>query len=344
VIISISGPDTYRSREKLYSIQELGIQKQAKQEIFDFDEIFLPDTPEILLSRLKQSLNTSSLFTEKRLLIIRGLASLPKVLYTTIKKTLAILKDNPDTIVLFYDTTSILKTHPLTKILDQVGAKNTEYTFLSEQKIITYIHQMSLEQGVDIKRDGIMYIISYQKAQHTLALEKADNRSKSKSSAFQIDLYAIDLLLNQLNNYFGKQSISVEMLKIILPQEQVYSIFSLAESLYLRNYGKYIATLNFLQKQGIEGIKVYGLLLSQIKTALIIKMSQENQKQYTDYVKGHPYILKITAQNIRSWSSLELQSLYENLIRGDYEIKFEGLNPYEKLKSIIMILHKNIEL
>lgn len=344
MIISISGPDTYRSREKLYSIQELGIQRHAKQELFDFDEIFLPDTPEILLSRLKQSLNTSSLFTEKRLLIIRGLASLPKVLYTTIKKNLAILKDNPDTIVLFYDTTSILKTHPLTKILEQVGAKNTEYTFLSEQKIIAYIHQMSVEQGIDIKRDGIMYLISYQKAQYALAAEKADNRSKSKSSAFQIDLYAIDLLLNQLNNYYENQPITVAMLQKILPQEKIYSIFSLAESIYARNYGKYIAILNFLQKQGIEGIKVYGLLLSQIKTALIIKMSQESQKQYTDYVKGHPYILKITAQNIRSWSSSDLQALYEILIQGDYEIKFEGLNPYDKLKSIIIALHKNIEL
>jgi DNA polymerase III delta subunit len=334
VIISISGPDTYRSREKLYSIQELGIQKQAKQEVFDFTEIALPDTPEILLSRLKQSLNTSSLFIEKRLLIIRGLASLPKSFYTTIKKSLSILKDNADIIVLFYDTVSILKTHPLTKTLDQVKAKNTEYTFLSEPKVIAYIHQMSLEQGIDIKRDGIIYLISYQKAQYTLAQEKSDNRSKSKANAFQIDLYAIELLLNKLYNYYENKPITVEMLKVILPQEQSYSIFSLAESIYARNYGKYIATLNFLQKQGIEGIKVYGLLLSQIKTALIIKMSQESQKQYIDYVKGHPYVLKITAQNIQSWNSKDLKKIYLNLIQGDYEIKFQGKNPYDKLKEL----------
>ena len=38
MIISIAGPDTYRSREKLHSIQNLGLQKQAKQEIFDFED------------------------------------------------------------------------------------------------------------------------------------------------------------------------------------------------------------------------------------------------------------------------------------------------------------------
>jgi hypothetical protein len=62
MIISISGPDTYRSREKLKSIQKLGLQKQAKQEIFSFNDIELPDTEETLLARLKQSFNTSSLF------------------------------------------------------------------------------------------------------------------------------------------------------------------------------------------------------------------------------------------------------------------------------------------
>jgi DNA polymerase III delta subunit len=84
MIISISGPDTYRSREKLKSIQKLGLQKQAKQEIFSFNDIELPDTEETLLARLKQSFNTSSLFVDKRLIIIKDLIALPKTLHTKV--------------------------------------------------------------------------------------------------------------------------------------------------------------------------------------------------------------------------------------------------------------------
>ncbi|MGA1050518.1 MAG: hypothetical protein ACO3TG_03405, partial [Minisyncoccia bacterium] len=88
------------------------------------------------------------------------------------------------------------------------------------------------------------------------------------------------------------------------------------------------------EQMGIEGIPLYALFLSQIKNAMIIKLSQDKGKQYTDYVKGHPYVLQMTAQNIRNWNSQDLKQIYLNLIEGDYAIKFEGQNPFTVLKRI----------
>ena len=339
MIISISGPDTYRSREKLKSIQQLGLQKQAKQETFDFSDIELPDTEDTLLAKLKQSFSTSSLFVEKRLIVIKNIIALPKTLHTKIKKTLQHCKDSPDIIVLFYDTDNIPKTHPITKFLIDIKAKITQYDYLPEPKAIAYIHQISLEQGIDIGREAIMYIVEFQKKQHKQDMEKAGSQSKSKKASFKIDFYKIEYIFNQLYNYYGdKQNITVEMIQNILPKENNASIFSLADYIYKNNYGKFLATLKNLEQMGIEGIPLYGLLISQIKTALIIKLAQENGKQYNEYVKGHPYVLQLTAQSIRNWSAKDLRQIYLDLIAGDYSIKFEGKSPYEVLRGVVLNL------
>ena len=335
MIISISGPDTYRSREKLKSIQQLGLQKQAKQEIFDFADIELPDTEDTLLAKLKQSFSTSSLFVEKRLIVIKNLITLPKTLHTKIKKALQHCKDSPDTIVLFYDTDNIPKTHPLTKFLIDIKAKITQYDYLPEPKAIAYIHQMSLEQGIDIGREAIIYIVEFQKNQHKHNQEKSGSSSKSKKASFKIDFYKIEYIFNQIYNYYGdKQNITVSMIQAILPKENNDSVFSLADHIYKQNYGQYLVALKNLEQMGIEGIPLYALFLSQIKTALIIKLAQEKGKQYNDYVKGHPYVLQLTAQSIRNWSSKDLKQVYLDLITGDYSIKFEGKSPFEVLRGL----------
>lgn len=333
MIISIAGPDTYRSREKLHSIQNLGLQKQAKQEVFDFEDIMPPETEESILAKLKQSFNTSTLFIEKRLIIVKNLINLNKALYPKIKKTLQTLKDNSEIIVLFYNTNNIPKTHPLTKVLVDLKAKQTQYDYLSEPKAIAYTQQISLEQDLDINREGILYLIDLQKQLYKQAQEKEG--SKSKKVPFRIDFYKIESMLNQIYNYYGeKQNINKSMLENIFPAEDKYSIFSLTDYIYSHNYGKYLTALKYIEQSGIEGIAIYGLIISQIKNALIIKLAQEKGKQYNDYAKGHPYILQITAQNIRTWNSQALKKIYLNLIEGDYAIKFQGQNPYAKLREL----------
>jgi len=335
MIISISGPDTYRSREKLQSIQQLGLKKQAKQEVFDFSNIELPDTDYTLLSKLKQSFNTSSLFVEKRLIIIKDLISLPKILYPKIKKTLKNLKDNNDIIILFYNTDNIPKTHPLTKELHDIQAKQTQYDYLSESKAISYIHQIGLEQGIDIGKDATMHLVDYQKNQYKHSQEKSGSNSKSKKASFRIDFYKIESIFNQIYNYYGgTPNITVSMIKVILTQENNASVFSLADYIYKKNYGQFLSTLKNLEQMGIEGIPLYALFLSQIKTALIIKLAQEKGKQYNEYIKGHPYVLQLTAQSIRNWNSKDLKQIYLDLITGDYSIKFEGKSPFEVLRGV----------
>ncbi len=337
MIISIAGPDTYRSRQKLKSIQQLGLQKQAKQEIFHFEDIELPDTEDTLLAKLKQSFNTSSLFSEKRLIIIKDLVLLPKALYPKVKKTLQTLKDNSEIIIVFYNTNNIPKTHPLAKTLIDLQAKQTQYDYLPEPKAIVYIQQMSLEQGLDINREGIMYLIDLQKQEHKQTQEKETN--KAKKSPFRIDFYKIESMFNQIYNYYGeKHNISKSMLELIFPNLDTYSIFSLTEYIYSHNYGKYLTALKYIEKSGIEGIALYGLIISQIKNALIIKLAQEKGLQYSNYTKGHPYVLQITAQNIRTWNSQDLKKIYLNLIDGDSAIKFQGQSPYDKLRELGILL------
>lgn len=331
MIISISGKDTYRSKEKFHSIQSLGLQKNAKQEVFDFEDIPIEGIDSVF-TQLKQSLHTGSLFVEKRLIIIIGLASLPKAYYPQIKKTLHNLQDKEDIIVLFYDKIGILKTHPLTKILDVVGAKIQEYPYLSEAKSIAYIHQMSINQGLDINRAGIMYLVEYQKMEHKMIEEKSG--SKSKKAPFQIDFFSIEMIFNQLHNYYENQPIDQDNIAVFLPSQKRYSIFTLAEYMYARNYSEYLQALKWLQQQGVEGIGLYGLFVSQIKNALIITLAKEEGKRYEDYLNIHPYVLKMTAQQVRLWDSKSIQEIYQYLIRGDYAIKFEGKDPFKVLEYI----------
>ncbi|MEY3470679.1 MAG: hypothetical protein RLZZ223_29 [Candidatus Parcubacteria bacterium] len=332
MIISISGQDTYRSREKLHSIQQLGLKKQAKQEVFDFSDIQLPETEDTLLAKLKQSFNNNSLFLEKRFIIVKSLTSLPKTFHTKIKKILNTIKDNSETILLFYEIDNIPKTNPLAKTLIDLQAKQTQYDHLPEAKAMAYLHQMSLEQGLDIARDSIMYLVDIQRQEHKQKQEKESN--KSKKTQFIVDFYKIELIFNQIYNYYGNQKITKPMLETLFPLEINHSIFSLADYIYTHKYGQYLTALQAIEKIGIEGIALYALLISQIKTALIIKLAQEEGESYNNYIKGHPYVLQKTSQNIRNWELKDLKYIYLKLIEGDYSIKFEGQDPYVILQNI----------
>jgi len=315
MILSISGTDTFRSYRKLESIRAKATEKGATQQIIDFAEIVLPDTPQSVLYQLKTELTHISLFTQKRLIIIRNISILSKSLYKLIKTELKILQDTPDTIILFYDRQLIHKTHPISGLLDTLQAKSEIYNPLPKNKLSIYIKQLASEQGMVLDNQAIDYLIIETKQ----------------------DAYSIEMYLNYLDNYYQNQPITLSMVQKLIPEHKDHKMFLLSEYFLKKKYGQYLELLRECQNQGEEGIVIYGYMTSQIKKALIMSFAKQKGFPYTQYIKGNPYALNKLSQSINDWTSEQLQDIYYHITQGDYAIKFEGKDSFQLLKHLVYI-------
>jgi len=313
MILSISGQDNFRSLHKFNLVRLKATQKSVIEIEFDFTDLVTVEAVNNGLAELKSSLDHFSLFREKRLIIIRNISLLPKFFYPTITSKLELARDSADRIVLFYDSQPIPKTHPINHLLTNLQAKVEVYHPLPKAKLQSYIKQMAQAQGMILDNQTCQYISVYTEQ----------------------DLHAVELILNQIYNFYQTEIINLDMVKTILPSQAKQVIFKLSEYFFKKKYADYLALLRQCQQQGEEGLIVYGYLTSQVKKALIISLAQEKGLSYLDYIQGNVYGLNKLAQLTQTWDKTALFGLYQYITRGDYAIKHQGKDVFAYLENMV---------
>ncbi len=310
MILMYHGKDRFRSLQKVTNLRAHAESKGVAYLEYDFEELAVGVLPRQALLRLEQDLETQSLFVEKRLIVVRGVESLNAGDTEYFCSHILHRTTSEEVVLCLYFVDKIAKKNLVYKALQKIGAKIDESTPYKGDKLTAYVQKMAEEAGMLLTRDSAEALISL-----------GNN-----------DLFHISTELNRVINFFAEEdSITPQMIQSLHTQKKEQKIFGLSEYLLTRKYPQMIQLIYQLKSQGQEGIPTMAYLSSQIRKALLMRDAAERGVSRDDAVEGNAYALSILERQASQRTVVELQELYAQITELDYQVKFEGLNPFDGL-------------
>lgn len=302
MIILIHGQDTYRSREEIRKIIEL--YKKASKDWFDFIRIDISDKEIEIFEQIRQSINTVSMFDEKKLVIVENIFSANKELQ---EDTLEFfenrnLEKDKDRVVIFWDE-KIDKKSILYKFLKS-RAKVQEFEPLKGAQLKNWIRNYVVEQKGKIENSAAEKLIEY----------------------VGKDLWRMSNEINKLLNY--NKNIKVEYIELLIKPEIDLNIFEMVDALGYKNKNKVLKIFNqFLEKREDE-VYLLTMFIYQIRNLIKVKAGGR--------LDLHPFVIKKSRQQARNFSFEDLKKIYYQLLTIDLDIKTGKSDPKTALELFIV--------
>ncbi len=319
MIIFLHGADTFRSRRWLKQLQD-----KFRSEVNQASQSLTTLAGEnIKLSDLVEKINTTSLFTEKRLVIVNNIFKNknPKLL-ADLTDYLKKNNDSSDITLAFIDEELELKNRPEAKKL---------FNFLSQQKFVQEFKPLNNFQLLNfIKQE----VASYGK-------EIAPPASAQLLINTNQDLWALSQEIKKLAFFGEEKLINLEMVKALGANVSVENIFALTDAISVKN--KALA-LSLLEEQYLAGLKeshLLAMLIRQFKILTEIKDALDRHwspAKITQELRHHPYVIKKGIQQAKHFSLTELKRHLNQLIGLDSANKSRDL----LLKPELMLLIANL--
>lgn len=312
MIYFLYGPDSFRSRKKLEEIIEE--YKKTHKSGLSFYYLNLGRDN---FKEFEKRVNTTSLFSEKKLLVIENVNA-NKIFqeeFIGLASKSNIQKDN-DIMLVFIEYQMVDTRKLFFKFLMSI-AKTQEFRKL---------------KGAELR---------YWVVEHLKAKKKTmDSNTLYEFLVFaaSLDTWGVKNELDKLIHYSEGRKISVEDIKEILRPEINLTIFELLDAIGSKN--KKRATFLFEQMLETGESEVY--VLSMIAYALrnlIQAKSFEGQKIHPSLLakklKIHPYVLRKSQINARHFSIEELKKIYQRLAEIDLKMKTGKVNPRLALEMFV---------
>lgn len=319
------GTDTFRSKKKLIEFKKEFIKRRDDKgfNIVNFEG------QKIDLEKLRKSILSDGLFSEKRLIIIKNifylgdkeLSDQEKQIFKEIINCLKKIKEKNNNIIVFWD--------------EKIEEKKLNVWQKKIFKILTkekYAQEFKLLKKLDLEK----WI------QEKVKIEKVKIEKRAISSL--INKYGSNLWLlnNELEKLIALKKNSSD--KIITLNDIIENLFPLLEeniwlltdALGQKDKSTAIKILSDLIKQNIGIDKIVPVLAHQYRTLLRIKSYSQNNPQKNYYqisqeISVHPYACKKALSQIKKYSLLELKKIYQSLLRIDL------LRKTKKIDSQVLI-------
>jgi DNA polymerase III subunit delta len=306
MLFFLYGEDSFRSSEKVLEIKnkfQLNDKSGAGLSSFDGRE------EKNALVKIEATLKNTGLFSEKKLLILKGTISHSPTEEQTkilafLKKNIESLKNNSDLVIIFWEETTPRKNNALFKFL-LVQAKKQNF----EKLIGIKLNEWALEKikksdsGAKISAPALNKLIAYTGGNSAIIsqeIEKLINFSYGKT----INESAIDLLVRSQGDS---------------------DIFKTIEALASKNKRLALKLLRGHIDRGDDPFYLFSMFIYQFRNLLRISALQENglfnEFEIAKITKLHPYVVKKSFSDARSFGSLKLKNIYAELCLIDTKIK-----------------------
>lgn len=291
MIIFLYGEDTYRSKQKLNWYRDKFIEKYTATNL----EIYEGDFD---LAKLKNTITTPPLLSDKRLIIIKNL-------FKTKDKDLLegigqILTNIPkETILIFWEEGTPDKRTTLFKMLSK--EKSEEFERLHGYKLLKWVSEEVSKNGGKISAKGAEKLISY----------------------IGDDLAQMENEIAKLVAFKGEKEITPMDIEILVKAKLSSDIFDLVDAIGERNYNKAIRYVYELLSKGENEIYVLTMIERQIRNLLLVSgLSKKfNKSQITEETGLHPYVVQKTLLQVKNFKLGELKAVYQKLFETDTLIK-----------------------
>jgi DNA polymerase-3 subunit delta len=320
------GVDSYRIRQKVKSVIE-GYQAKHKSGLnfgrFDFNE------PEEL-DKLKNFLDSCSMFAEKKLAVVDNL--------------FAANKDEQEKFIEYLKNSDVLKTQEKFLVVAQELAKNEERK--SKQKYIlkTGAELFKALDSKTVKTEEFDSLVgakleAWIKKEAESLGAKIDARAVSKLALFvSADLWRMKNEIGRLASFAGSKVISEEMVEELVKAKIENDIFKTIDALASRNKQAAMALLHRHLSQGESEIYLMSMLVYQFRNLLLVKSEIERGAQFqalSKTIKLHPFVLRKSFEQGKGFSLLALKKIYERLLELDIAVKTGRIEPRVALDLVV---------
>jgi len=294
MIILLYGQDTFRSREELKRVIEA--HEKTSLNWFNFVRIDAKDNEIEIFKQIRESANTISMFSEKKLIVIENIFSLretqgePQVQ----KEILEFLKNkktekDENIAIVFWSEESDEK-NELFKFL-KITAKTQEFKELKGVQLKNWIKNYILGQGGKIDIRALDKLIEYVGS----------------------DLWRMSNEINKLLNY--NPAIKIEDVESLVRPEIDLNIFDMVDALGQKNKARVIDLFNQHLEKGGDEFYLLSMFIYQIRNLLRIKSTPISKLDL------HPFVIRKTQYQVKNFTFEELKKIYYQLMTIDLEAK-----------------------
>ena len=320
------GADSFRIRQKVNSVIE-GYQAKHKSGLnfgkFDFGE------PEVL-DKLKNFLNSSSMFAEKKLAIVENL--------------FLAAKDAQESFLEYFKSGDILKTQDKFLVLAQELAINEDKKSKQKYGLKNNQELFKALTGKTVKTEEFDYLVGVKleawiKKELELAGAKIDAGAIRKLAMFVgADLWQMKNEIDKLVVFANGGAIKESMVDELVKSRIDNDIFKTIDALASRNKQLALTLLHRHLAEGESEIYLLSMLVYQFRNLLLVKSEIERGAQFPSLaktIKLHPYVLRKSFEQGKGFTLAALKKIYERLSELDMAIKSGRLEPQVALDLVV---------
>ncbi len=315
MIIFLYGQNTFSSQQKLQDMRN----KFIKDVDSGRDSVKDLDGATTSLQEISQAVGSSSLFSDKRLVIIRNISAnknkdIFKSLRDYLKKNF-IKKEGEknDNIIIFIDEHS-----------GEKMGRNVLWKYLLEQRFVQSFPLLNVSQVGQWIRER----------SEELGAVLTSRQSAKIAGTFASNLWQIDNELKKIIHY--KQGLNQELVqdnKVVIEDEDLgnmsvgkvdENIFALTDAISNKNTGLALSLLEKEIEAGMAETYLLHMIVRQFRILLQVRQALDSGlslKQMTGNLKFHPYVIQKSLQQAGNFSLEFLKNIFLKLIELDKDLK-----------------------
>lgn len=325
MIFFFYGEDDFRLKQKISSV--IAGYRQKHKSGFNFGSFDLAQDEE--WEKLKNFLDSFSMFAEKKLAVVRDLFEAQKGIKEKFLDYFAasdIIKTEDSFLVIGQKLERppekksreyILKDNKdLFKKLTARNIKTEEFSFLVGVKLENWIKEEVSVRGGKISAQALRQLAAFVGA----------------------DLWRADNEINKLISYCSSREILPTDVEKLVGAKIENDIFKTVDALAARNGALAFKLLHRHLAEGESEIYLLSMLVYQFRNLLLVKDQLERGASFYDLtrkMKLHPYVLRKSFEQSKNFSLAALKNIYGRLSEIDIGIKSGGLEAQTALDIVV---------
>lgn len=320
MIIFLHGPDTFRSRRIMEEMKTKFISQESENNN-SLDSI---DGDILDISSIAKKLSTSSLFSQKRMVLVENIFKNKKTsIFAELLKYLKKIGKRDDLVLIFRD--SKIEASKLSADAKKLFKFLCSQEYAQEFKILSPVALNNF-----IKKELDLYNKQITKGALTELLKRTEG-----------DLWLISQSLKKASLGIESNVLDINAIKEYSSEKYNEDIFALTDAISQKNKAQAIKILEEQYEAGLSSQYLISMLSRQFKILLQIKEAKEcslNEAEATKQLKLHPYVVKKGLSQVNNFSLLNLKQYFNKIIEIDKKNKSEQVD----IKAELLLLIANL--
>ena len=308
MLIFLYGPDTYRSRQKLNEIIE-NYKKAHKKGL----NLKYFEEKDLDFGEIQNEIQQTSIIAGNKMLILEDTFSNVDFKEKFLKNSKNFISSKD--LILFYEEREISGTNSLLKLLKKSG-KSQEFKLLEGQNLKNWIKKEFNSCGAKTE---------------SLVIEKLINFLGN-------DSWQLSNEIKKLATYKKNKIIQARDVELLVKPKIDVDIFKTIDAIAEKNKKQALSLLHKHLEKGDSPLYLLSMINFQFRNLIQIKSLVEKNCTYQNIQKStklHPYVVKKSLWQARSFSFPELKKIYQKIFKADINIKTGRIDPETALDLLI---------